>query len=470
MPAAPDRPACTPIEFWALPRHGAATALVDEHGAAICGDALAALADAAGAGLQPREVFGLSCQPTRATVATYLGALRRGAVPLLLDAALDASARDALLAHYRIGRWMDGATGEWRSAPARGPGPVAHAQLGLLMSTSGSTASPKLVRLSRENLAANAGSIVQCLGLHASDVAITTLPLHYSFGLSLLNTHLACGGCTVLNAAPVTQADFWQRLRQHGVTSLSGVPTLWRLLRQLRFERMALPTVHSLTQAGGRLEPQEQAWLLSAAAGRRVYVMYGQTEATARIACVPPDLLARKLGSVGLAIPGGRLRVLDEAGQPVAAPGIEGQLAYRGPNVMLGYADGPADLARGAEVEELLTGDLGHLDADGCCWITGRLKRFIKLQGHRVSLDDVENGLRSQGLEACAVGRDDRLLVAVVGASRDASRHLATELVQRYRWQRSAVGVHGIAQLPLGSNGKPRYAELLAQLEAADAA
>ncbi|MFN3304529.1 MAG: AMP-binding protein [Roseateles sp.] len=454
------------LAFWQLECFASHQAVSDESGRAVAYAELAALADAAAAALREGQVFGLACSNTLAGLALYLGALRKGAVPLMLDAGLDAAARDGLLQAYGVGAWFEAASAAWHGDPASAASPVVHPSLGLLLSTSGSTASPKLVRLSRDNLAANAASIVSYLGLGADEVAITTLPMHYSYGLSIVNSHLACGARLVLTEATVAQADFWQRMRDEAVTSLSGVPTLWRLLWRLRFERMALPALRTLTQAGGRLEPDEIAALAAGAAmaGRRLFVMYGQTEATARIAYLPPERLADKAGSIGIAIPGGELALLQADGQVLDGE-AEGELAYRGPNVMLGYAEQPADLRRGAEVEWLRTGDLARRDADGFHWITGRLKRFIKLFGHRVNLDEVEQGLRARGLEAGVVGRDDRLQVGLVGQDADAARLLARELAGQLRCAHQAVEVKPLQSLPLGSNGKPLYARLQALLD-----
>jgi acyl-coenzyme A synthetase/AMP-(fatty) acid ligase len=456
--------------IWALERFGDRPALSCADGRALSYTELAAEADRLLAHLPAGSVFALRCANALPTLAAYLGGLRRGIVPLMLDAALPAEASQALLLRYRIGQLLDGATGQWQSLATAGPPPTLHPDLGLLLSTSGSTASPKLVRLSRDNIAANAASIADYLQLDANEVAITTLPLHYSYGLSIVHSHLACGARIVLTEASVAQAGFWQLMRDHGVTSLAGVPTLWRLLRRLRFERMALPALRTLTQAGGRLEPEEIRWLAeqAEASGRRVFIMYGQTEATARIAYVPPERLMDKLGSIGIAIPGGALRVLDAQGQPLSEPGIEGQLAYRGPNTMMGYAETPEQLADGPQLDELLTGDLGHRDADGFFWVTGRLKRFIKLFGHRLALDEVERELRAQGLEAGVTGRDDALMVGLAGgADAAACAALQRALAQRLRCLPAAVSVKPLAALPLASNGKLQYGELLARLEAA---
>lgn len=475
MPTPPATALNPLIEFWQLPGAASDTVLVSAQGRAISRTALSQAADAAASRLRPGHAFALTCAPTLATVATWLGALRCGAVPLLLDAELPEPAAAALCARYRLGLHVDGrdsgdaadGLGRWTGSAADGP--ATHADLALLMSTSGSTASPKLVRLSRRAVAANATSIVQYLDLQADDVAITTLPLHYSYGLSVLNSHLAAGARVVLSSASVTQAPFWAQVREQGVTHLAGVPTLWRMLRRLRFERMALPSLRTLTQAGGRLEPDEVLWLQAAAQahGRRAFVMYGQTEATARIAYLPPERgwLPAKAGAIGVAIPGGRLQVLAGDGRPVGAPGVEGELVYTGPNVMMGYAEQPADLLRGHELTELRTGDLGRIDADGCAWVTGRLKRFIKMAGHRVNLDEIEAALRDAGLDAGVCGQDDCLRVGLAGATAGQAAAVAAELARRHRWLPAWVQVQAVAELPRASNGKLQYALLQARLQ-----
>jgi acyl-coenzyme A synthetase/AMP-(fatty) acid ligase len=460
------------LPFWQLERHGDAPAVSQENAPALSFRALAQLADDAASVLRPSQVFGLSACNTLACLGLYLGALRRGAVPLLLDKALDEHMRVSLLGHYGVGAWFEGKTGRWQGAIALDPGaaasPAVHPDLGLLLSTSGSIGSPKLVRLSLSNLAANAGSIVSYLGLHGAEVAITTLPLHYSYGLSVVNSHLACGANVVLTETAVTQAQFWALMRGHRVTSLSGVPTLWRMLRRLRFERMELPALHTFTQAGGRLEPEEISSLASVAqaTGRKLFVMYGQTEATARMAYLPPERLTDKIGSVGVAIPGGELDLWNPQGQPLPAGPGEGQLVYRGPNVMLGYAETASDLQRGAEVDWLQTGDLARRDEDGYFWITGRLRRFIKLSGHRLNLDEIEQALRARGLLAGVTGRDDLLMVGVQGLAPEGCTQLARELASQFRCLNEAVRVLAVQEWPLGSNGKLQYSRLQAQLEA----
>ena len=456
------------IQFWNLERHLDQVALIDAKGNTVSYRKLAVLADEMVQDVEPASIFAIECTNNVATVVAYLGALRKMAVPLMVDANLDRELREMLYGNFRISRIFDAATASWSTrnhcdvaAPVK-----AHADLGLLLSTSGSTGSSKLVRLSRENLAENAESIVEYLNIRAADIAITSLPLHYSYGLSVLNSHLSVGARIVVTEAAVTTAGFWEVFRREKVSNLAGVPTTWRILRRMRFERMDLPSLMTITQAGGRLEPDEIEWLaaISQPIGRRVFIMYGQTEATARISYVPSENVRTKAGSIGIAIPKGELRLVDGQNNTVQ-DNIEGQLVYKGPNVMLGYAVTPQDLSLGRTIEELYTGDLAMRDGDGYYWVTGRLNRFIKLFGNRFSLEEVESNLIRYGHEAGVVGRDDLLMVGLVGSDEDAVK-LKVELSSRYKVHASAIAVVPVAALPRNSAGKLLYGELLEQITA----
>lgn len=404
--------------FWtALADRGDAPAVIEAaDGRTTSYAQLAAEADARAAalGLTSRGLVFLFARNDRATLATYLGALRAGHVVALLPAG---PAADALVAAYAPDRICAPADAPafagytpraisdlacWQPATPATPPPL-HPDLALLLSTSGSTGSPKLVRLSAASLVANAESIGDYLALGPAERAPTTLPLSYSYGLSVVHSHLAAGAALVLGDFPVVQRETWDALTRHAATSFAGVPLSYQLLRRLRFDPRRHPSLRTYTQAGGRLDEETKRWLLDAAtaAGARCFVMYGQTEATARISYVPPELLPVKLDSIGRAIPGGEL-TLDPA---------NGEILYRGPNVMLGYAQARADLALGDVQHGLLrTGDLGRVDADGCFTVTGRLKRFLKLAGVRVSLDELERGLEQALGGAVACGGGDEAL------------------------------------------------------------
>ena len=263
-----------------------------------------------------------------------------------------------------------------------------HPNLALMLSTSGSTGSPKLVRLGHRNVASNAQSIAEYLGLSAAERPITSLPMAYSYGLSIINSHLAVGATLVLTSRGVLEKDFWSAMAEYECTSFAGVPYTYQMLLRVGLLKKSLPSLRTLTQAGGRLDPSyiEQVRTIASERGWSFYVMYGQTEASPRISYVPPAELHRKVGSIGIPVPGGSLEV-----DP------DGELVYSGPNVMLGYAQCEADLCKGDELGGVLkTGDLGRRDEDGFFYVTGRRSRFLKMFGQRFSLDEIENELASR--------------------------------------------------------------------------
>ncbi|MBX5441065.1 MAG: AMP-binding protein [Solirubrobacteraceae bacterium] len=326
----------------------------------------------------------------------------------------------------------DGEVRERDAAPAE-----LHPDLRLLLSTSGSTGSPKLVRLTGRNLLANAAAIAEYLGLGPGERAIASLPLPYSYGLSVLHSHLYAGASVAFTPHSIIRREFWDDVRRHEATSFAGVPYAYAMLERIGMRDMDLPSLRTMTQAGGRLDPEVA---LRYARRVRFFVMYGQTEATARISYVPPQRLPEKPGSIGIPVPGGRLTV------------DGGELVYEGPNVMLGYARTRADLARGDEQGGVLrTGDLGHADDDGFFYVTGRAKRIAKVYGQRINLDEVEAAVDGP---AAAVGGDDRIDVY---AEREAD---ARALAARFRLPPRAIRVHAVERLPVKPSGKVDYALL----------
>ncbi len=426
----------------------------------------------AGATRRPHFLF---CSSSSAAIATYLGCLAANQPVCLLDESrtvqshriLNAFAppvvllREGSLEGYRHATTLP--TGFQlleRIDPREAPAP--HADIALLLTTSGSTGDPKLVRLTHRNLTANAQSIAQYLGLSSAERSTQSLPMYYSYGLSLINSHLAAGAVTVINPHSFLRPDFWTHFRDHRCTSFAGVPHMYETLKRLRFDPATQPTLRTLTQAGGKLsDPFIQHYTpLTRAAGARFFVMYGQTEATARISYVPADQLADKVGSIGVAIPGGELTL-------EALEGTDGmqELIYRGPNVMLGYAESSASLALGDELTgKLRTGDLGHVDSDGFYYITGRLKRFAKLFGKRVNLVDVETMVEANyPVRAAALdsGRDTLMLFLETLAEFDLHA-LTQETARALGIPPSSIKPHPVAALPMTGSGKKDYAALQA--------
>ena len=339
-----------------------------------------------------------------------------------------------------------------------------HPDLSLLLTTSGSTGNPMLVRQSRENIASNARSIAESLGLSHSDRAFLSLPLNYTYGLSMLHAQLAIGGSFVVNDRPMTDRQFWENLEASEATMMGGVPYSYEMLLRLGLDRLSQTSLRLLTQAGGHLD---KARVIQVAAKARelsidFYVMYGQTEATARMTVLNPSDLPLKAGSIGRPIPGGSLAVVDtETGGSLDA-GMTGELVYSGPNVMMGYANSSLDLSKGSELDGTLhTGDVGYRDEDGYFFITGRLKRFVKLFGNRVNLDDVERFLSASGIVAACVGTDKNIWIFVEGAVDLEIAGLQSRVADFLRVHQSAIRSKAIDSLPRSDAGKVQYSDLL---------
>ncbi len=332
-----------------------------------------------------------------------------------------------------------------------------HPELALLLTTSGSTGSPKLVRLRGRNLESNARAIGHYLGLGPGERAVQSLPMHYSYGLSVLNSHLVAGGTVVLTPHSFMRPEFWRDADEHRATSFAGVPYMYETLHRLRFEPAHHPTLRTFTQAGGALRRELIAHYHERAtrAGARFIVMYGQTEATARISYVPPDRLGDKVGTIGVPIPGGRLRL-----EPLEdIEGSAAQLVYEGDNVMMGYAETPSDLALGDVQHGVLrTGDLATVDHEGYFTIVGRLKRFTKLFGKRISLEDVERELEATfPVRTIATDAGERLGVHVAADGQVGDADMVAHLARFLAVPPSAIVLRRVAELPLTATGKKDY-------------
>lgn len=301
---------------------------------------------------------------------------------------------------------------------AAAPTPTAPDDLAALMFTSGSTAEPRGVMLSHANIVANTESILQYLPLASGDRMMTVLPFHYCYGASLLHTHLRAGASLVIEHRFLYPEVVLQRMIEARCTGFAGVPSHFQiLLRRSQLRRMSFPHLHHVQQAGGRLAPAYVRELRQALPHAAIFLMYGQTEATARLSCLPPELLDSKPGSIGRGIPGVRLQVLGPSGQPVA-PGEVGEIVAEGPNLMRGYWRDPESTAQALRGGRLHTGDLATVDSDGFLYIVDREKDFLKCGGVRVSCRQIEDELAEcEGLlEAAVVGVPDGVLGECVKA------------------------------------------------------
>ena len=457
------------MEFWKVAHSGEAPAAIDARSGkqwdyGDLGRDVARLQTALP--VLGRKSLGLLLAQNRyECLVAYLAALNARSALVLLDPSLNVELLGEFLATYRpdwvFTSQMETGLAGYRQSKSREPGLLEkealqdieiHPDLALLLATSGSTGSPKLVRLTLRNLEANAESIAKYLQLTPHDRPITSLPMSYSYGLSVINSHLAVGASIVFTDDGVLQRSFWDALERHRCTSLAGVPYTYQMLLRTGLLKQKGPTLTTLTQAGGRLDESDirQMYEIAVVRGWKFFVMYGQTEATARISYVPFEKLESKIGSVGVAVPGGSLTVDDATDE----------LVYRGPNVMMGYAESRQDLAKGDELHGVLySGDLVRHDDDGYFYITGRLKRFLKMFGRRFNLDDVEKVLarRCECAVAC-YGRDDLLIVAVEKCGN--AQAVQSIVCDTFDLPRPAVRVVTVTELPRTPNGKLDYKRL----------
>lgn len=331
-------------------------------------------------------------------------------------------------------------------------------RLAILLSTSGSTGSRKYVRISYSNLFENTSSIIEALGISGEDVAITTLPINYTYGLSVINTHLQVGAKIVATKKSFLQKEFWNLVNDEGVTSFSGVPYMYELFHKFRLDYMA-NSIKVFTQAGGKLDNAIIAYMVSYAEqnNKRFVTMYGQTEATARMTCMPKGREKDKLGSVGVAIKNGNIYVA-EKGQKV------GEIVYEGPNVCLGYATTYRDLLKEDEnCGRLYTGDIGYVDEEGFLYLTGRKDRNVKYFGKRINLDEAENEITKEfGIKAFIILKDNFLYVYIQGnKGRIDVAGIGSFIERELQVYHATYSIRWISSVPYLSNGKIDYVKLL---------
>jgi acyl-coenzyme A synthetase/AMP-(fatty) acid ligase len=359
-------------------------------------------------------------------------------------------------------RWRQGVPTCTRSVISRRRSASADSiaeQLLILLSTSGTTGSAKLVRLAREAITTNARQIGMALNIDCDSVGIAHLPMHYSYGLSVVTSHLNCGAAIYLTENAMTTPDFWSGVAAAGGTHLPGVPFHYAVLARLGIAKLVPPSVTVFTQAGSALDLKIQRRIHAdaRARGASFYVMYGQTEAGPRMTTLPSGAFEQKVGSVGQALSGGRLSIVGDDGRAVPC-GTEGNVIYEGPNVMLGYALSRADLARGDDLRgRLETGDRGYLDGDSYLFIVGRTKRIAKVFGLRLSLDEIERRLR--GLFEAAVIEGNEKIIVVYEQERAADIQTAAMILSsEYKLPISVFQFKGVRAIPRKVSGKTDYA------------
>lgn len=288
--------------------------------------------------------------------------------------------------------------------------------LSLCLTTSGSTGSPKLVRLTENNLKSNAESIAEYLHIDENERPITTLPMYYSFGLSVINSHLIKGATILLTGANIFSKAFWKFFKESSPTSIAGVPFTYEMLEKMGFFKMDLPSLKTMLQAGGKLNAKivERYVTFASETNREFIVMYGQTEAGPRMSYLPFEKAHEKPSSIGIPIPKGEFKLYDVNDKQINDANVEGELVFFGPSVCMGYAEERVDLTKGDENHGILkTGDVAYQDEDGYYYITGRLKRFVKIWGNRYNLDAIEQLVKPITSNCACVGTDDAVYVFI---------------------------------------------------------
>ena len=287
----------------------------------------------------------------------------------------------------------------------------------LLLSTSGTTQNPKFVRLSNINLKCNTKSIIKYLKINSRHTTITTMPMGYSYGLSIINTHLESGSKIVVNDKTIFDKDFWNKINKYKVTSFGGVPQFYEQLKKLKFENFNLLSLKYLTQAGGKLDKIFLNYFKNVCIKNKIkfITMYGQTEASPRMSYLKWIKFSEKSESIGKPLDGSKFEIIDGKGKYIKKPYSVGELIYFGKNVSLGYACNLKDLKKGNENKnKLFTGDLAYKDNEGYFYITGRKNRISKVFGIRIDLDDIEKKLRKSSFKIKCVPDNKYLKILII--------------------------------------------------------
>ena len=472
--------------MWDFMQYNDHVALLDEYGVCLTYGDLFRESQKLWTGLGKRCLAFILCENSIGSVLGYITCLNHGVVPVLLSSHLECGLLNDLLSVYCPSYlWMPNTEVErcvgteffhgiefdsvytaygyklFRTNYNRSFS--LHKDLALLLTTSGSTGSPKFVRQSYANIRANTDSIVEYLHLDSTERPITTLPMNYTYGLSILNTHLDVGATILLTEKGIMQKEFWEFFREQEATSFGGVPYTYEMLDKLRFYRMNLPSLRTMTQAGGKLTPElhEKFAEYAVCQNKKFVIMYGQCEATARMGYLPADKAVEKKGSMGIAIPGGKLRLFDSTGEEIITPYTTGELVYEGLNVTMGYAEKGEDLIKGDERHgELQTGDMAQFDEDGYFYIVGRKKRFLKIYGNRVNLDEIDRLVKGhfENIDIASAGVDDHMYLFLTDESQ--SDAVKKFVVAKTKLNPVAFHIVVIDAIPKNDAGKTLYKEL----------
>ncbi len=325
--------------------------------------------------------------------------------------------------------------------------------LAVLLSTSGSTGSNKFVKQTYENIYSNCKNIAKYLKIKTTDRSITNLPLSYSYGLSVINSHFIKGGSIFVTINTILEKMFWQKIYKYKITNLNGVPFFYEILKRIEFEKFNLKYIKFFTQAGGHLDEKLNKYFVEYCLKnkKKFIVMYGQTEATSRISYLDWKYSLSKLGSIGKAIPGGNLKIKKNKKR--------GELIYQGKNVSMGYSENFKDLIdNDINKGTLHTGDVAKKDADGFFYILGRLNRNIKIYGFRINLDDLERKLIAKSYSCACVGQNE--LIRIYYSKKNQKKGIYFELLNTFKFKKNYFEMIFVKKIPYSSNGKIKYSKL----------
>ncbi len=455
-------------------------AIIDEYGTDVSYEDLIEFGDKVASVISERSLVFVMCTNSIGSVAGYASFVNKGMVSVLLNAHLEKELLDNLVETYKPEYiWVptemcteyekynaQNVFSEYGYTLLKTTFDAKYElydELCIMLTTSGSTGSPKFVRQSYKNVESNAKSIVQYLELNSSERPITTLPMNYTYGLSIINSHFMVGATLLVTDKGLMQKEFWKFFKGAEATSFGGVPYTYEMLERLRFFKMELPSLRYMTQAGGKLTPELHKKFAEYAEQKNVkfIVMYGQCEATARMGYLPAEKSLEKYGSMGIAIPGGKFKLIDVNGNDITEPHVTGELVYYGSNVTLGYAECGQDLIKGDErFGELCTGDMAQFDEDGYYYIVGRKKRFLKIYGNRVNLDEVDRMIKTKfdNIDVASAGIDDHMYIFVT--EERYANDVVKFVVEKTGLNPAAFQSIVIDSIPKNDAGKTLYKEL----------
>ncbi|MGI6122884.1 MAG: AMP-binding protein [Acetivibrionales bacterium] len=450
------------------------TAIDDAGGQLTYGD-IVSLREALSKTLPERELVFCLCENRVGALAGFLSLYDCKDVCLLLSAKIDQGLLDTLYETYKPSYfWMpESRVGEtpyevvyqfkdYVLCKTGNKAPALHPELSMLMTTSGTTGSPKLVRHKYGNIESNAKNVAQVFGWTPEERGIIDLPMQYTMGLNVICSHLYAGATVLLIEVNLMSPKYWSFIKEQKGSNFTGVPFSYEILNRLRFGRMDLPYLTTMAEGGGKLSDTlfKTFAEMMAEKGKRFFATFGTTETSARLAFLPPEQATTHIGSIGQAIPEGKLILVDENGNEITEAGVDGELRYEGPNVTMGYGTCVEDLMKGDEFCGVYeTGDIARKDEDGFFYIVGRKKRFLKLFGLRVSLDQSEKIIKdSLGIECACTGDDNQMLIYIT--QEGMKEEVKNLIAEKTGLMAKSFEVREIESIPRFESGKINYKEL----------